>query len=434
MRLYTIPTNRVCYEQAVSYVEEIEEVKNNSGETIEFLVLENGSNQVEKVNGTYFKAYNEQAGGTKIHYLTKAVQREWLEQLIKRANCADGEALLEILSSENVICYGAVLNKSFLIGASLEAESIHRRDSDTQLISDRSKPFPLEYEINFLGKSYRDFEELHSGIEEPIYFVGGNYTGAWAGDFGELYDKDPNLLYRHVGLNYPGRDFEAVKALVDKRYGKVNSGPQTADEDKVALVMDRMIELGNCAFSEVFKYYPVSPAKEMLATDYFIHDLLFALRLPNVYHSSRVFHGHTDERKNDEWFHSYHLRSARYKVYNRFMNRFFGELNGIGAERTLPKAKKLAALMNDVYEHSRHEFIAEGREVLAELGSIFEDSEIPAYVGLSSILRDSTEELLLEIEEGIRDFITLLDAWDALIAAAPSLPFPYEGSKEASRQ
>jgi ribosomal protein L17 len=425
MRIYNIPTNRVCYEQAITYVEEVKKVKNKTGENIEFIILENGKDEVEKQNGDNFKAYNEGQTELEIYHVTKEEQRSWLKRLLNHANCTDKEEMLQILSPENVICYGAVLNKSFLIGASLGAESIHRRDSDTQLITNKSKPFPLEYEIKYLGKSYRDFEELHNGRVEPIYLVGGNYTGAWAGDFSDLYNKDPNLLYRHVALNYPGRTIKDVRRLVDKRYGKTVLDQTILDED-VTLVLDRVVELGNCAFSDIFKSYPVSPIKDMLATDYFIHDLLFAFQLPNLYHSARVLHEHTVERNNEAWFISYHLRSARYKVYNRFMNRFFAALiDRNSGEAALPKAKELAKVMNALYKSSKQDFISEGREVLGELSAIFRDSDITNYVQLSYILDEGIEDLLMEVDEGIKSFIMLLDEWDVLIEAAPSVPFLY---------
>lgn len=424
MRLYTIPTNRVCIESAVSYLKEIKYLQEKYAEEFLFLVLGDGVDDIEKENLNSFEEWNQKSD-LKIHYVPRATQCQWLEKVVANSGVKYKEKLFDILHPKSgTICYGAVLNKSFLIGESLKVESIHRRDSDTKLMEEYENYYPAENEIKYLGKQYKDIPELHSCLEKEIFFVGGNYSGAWAGDFSALYNRNPHLLYRHVALNFPGRPMEEIRELVEKRYGNVNK-TEKQNGLGVRLVMDRMIELGNCAFHKVLRMYPVSPACETMATDYFIHDLMFCLNLPNVYHSSRVLHYHTEERKNDEWFFSYHLRSARYKVYNRFMGRFFSSLKKWSEAKpnVMPGSEVLGGIMEGELE--AWDYKVEGREILEELGKIFLDSGLDDFVKLSGMINNNIDGLLNYCVEGIKDFILLLNCWKSLAASAREVNFVY---------
>ena len=421
MRLFTIPTNRPCIDGAASYVDDIKRVENEYKEKIEFLVLGNGSDEVEKKNSTDFDSYNSK-NDFKIHYIPKKKQKEWLRKLVNEAAVDKKDDLYRILEpDETIINYGAVLNKSFLIGAALGATSIHRRDSDTKNPKELDTYSPLEYEMKYLGKKYSDCEELKFDSQDDIYFVGGNYSGEWAGDFSALYQKDPTLLYRHVALNFPGRPMEEIAELAEKRYGSIDKGEEK--EEPVKLVMDRMIELGNCGFYKIYEKYPVSPAARTTATDYFIHDLMFDSNLPNVYHNVRVEHYHTKERENSEWFFDYHLRSARYKVYNRIMKRFFKAYREEYKSGNLMSGKELSKIMKDQFD--KWDYKDEGTHVLKELQSIFLDSEIPEYVELSKRIAANTEMILGDVVNGVKDFILLLDNWGELINTAKKISFEY---------
>jgi hypothetical protein len=426
MRLFTIPTNRPCLESALSYIEEINFVQDKYKEEFAFLILGSGSDQVEAENIEAFNNFNEKSD-FKIHYIDKKTQQDWISNIIKTGNFDNSDILKSILDPElNVINYGTILNKTFLIAAALNATSIHRRDSDTKLKSGTDTIMPLEYEVKFLGKKYEDMPELHFDSSSVIYFVGGNYSGEWAGDFSALYNKSPDLLYRHVALNFPNRPKSEVAEVVEKRYGSIDKNEDEKAEN-VKLVMDRMIELGNCGFHQIYEKFPVSPVAETMATDYFIHDLMFNSNLPNVYHSSRVNHFHTTERQNNEWFFNYHLRSARYKVYNRFMTKFFESYVKTFAEKydgtDLPTAKDLAAIMKN--EFANWNYKDEGSYVLTELASIFLDSEIHNYVELSHRISANIDNLIADTVKGINDFIVLLNDWDELISIAKKVKFNY---------
>lgn len=422
MRLFTIPTNRPCIDGAVSYVEDIKRVEDIYNEKIDFLVLGNGSDEVENKNTKDFETYNAKSD-YKIHYIPKKKQKEWLIRLLSESNVERKDDLYRILEpDENIINYGAVLNKAFLIGAALDAKSIHRRDSDTKNPKRFSDYSPLEYEMKYLGKKYNECTELNFDSDEDIYFVGGNYSGEWAGDFSALYQKNPTLLYRHVALNFPGRPMDEIVELTEKRYGSIDKNEEKEDES-VKLVMDRMIELGNCGFYKIYENYPVSPAAKTMATDYFIHDLMFDSNLPNVYHNVRVEHYHTKERSNDEWFYDYHLRSARYKVYNRIMKRFFNAYRDEHKNGDLLSSKDLSKIMKEQFE--KWDYKKEGGRVLKELQSIFQDSEIPEYVELSKRISANLDILLEDVVSGVKDFILLLENWSELISTAKKIRFEY---------
>ncbi len=421
MRIFTIPTNRPCLEGAVSYVEDIKRIEKKYSEEFKFLILGNGPDAVEDKNIEDFKNWNR-TSDFEISYIPKKIQKEWVKKLIEMSNSDKKEDLKRILEpEETIINYGAILNKTFLIAEALNAKSIHRRDSDTKNPKSFEKFSPLEYEIKYLGKRYCDCKELDFDSDKEIYFAGGNYSGEWAGDFSALYKKDPKLLYRHVALNFPGRPLSEIEELSEKRYGNINK--ENVKEVPVKLVMDRMIELGNCGFYKIYKKYPVSPASQTMATDYFIHDLMFNSNLPNVYHNVRVEHFHTKERENDEWFYNYHLRSARYKVYNRFMIRFFKAYKKSYNNKEFLSGKELSQIMKNEFKNWNYE--EEGKYVLKELASIFIDSEIPEYVELSKRISANLDMLLNDTVNGVKDFIILLDNWEDLINTARKIKFEY---------
>lgn len=402
MRLYTIPTNRICLENAVSYLKEIDYVSKKYNESFLYFVLESGCGNVQNQNQKLFKEWNSSHPDQVIYYLTMQAQEKWIKSILKNYSQKERERLFDILLyDKGHICYGSILNRTFLIAASLNVKSIHRRDSDTMLDNSNVFSYPLEYEVSELGKVYKN----------KIMLVGSSYFGEWAADFEAIYKKDANLLYRHVALNYPKRPMSEIITLAEKRYCK----SEVILEKK--FVQDRLVELGNCSFKDIYYKFPVCPAVEMMATDYFIHDILFSCNNDILYHPSKVQHHHTSERQNSKWFISYNFRCARYKTYNLLMSRVFekikkesmGNVNYIDSLNS----KVLAAHIIDL--NNSFDIRKEGRILLNELANIFIESEIEEYVYVASEIKNNVELLIDDVEKAIDDLIFLLENWEKLI-------------------
>lgn len=414
MRLFTIPSNRECFKSATSYIEELSRVSNKYKEEFTFIIFGGGSINVDTQNYNAFKHWNQE-NIFKIHYFCGDYQKKWIRSIFDVSKIKNKEKIYSILEPDTKkICYGAVLNKSFLAAVSLGTKYIHRRDSDTYLIDD--KKFPLEMEIKYLGKKYCDFSELNSNIDSSIYFVGGNYNGEASGDFLRLYNANPELLYRHVALNYPHKTKEEIIDLAQKRF--VDTSNRFATEKDVQLVQDRMIELGNCAIFELFHYWPVAPALEIMATDYFLHDILFRYQLPNVYHNRRVKHVHTKERQSKEWFISYQLRSARYKVYSTFMNEAISKIN-IDQTNILNGSKNFAECLIDTLKNCNCYKAAYEKLVL--LRNIYCDSKISDFEEVARIIKDNEKNIINDVVNEIEKHISLIACWDDIIEAAKSV-------------
>lgn len=409
MRLYTIPTNRICLENAISYLKEISYVSEKYKETFLYLVLESGFGAVQDKNKQLFEEWNALHPDQKINYLTMDEQEKWIDIILKSYPIEKQEWLRDILlADKNHICYGSILNRTFLIAASLNMQSIHRRDSDTMLDDSGVVPYPLEYEVTELGKFYNN----------KIMLVGSSYMGEWAADFEAIYKKDPNLLYRHVALNYPHRPMSEIIELTEKRYCK-------SDEiTEIKLVQDRMVELGNCSYQDIYYKFPVCPAIKMMATDYFIHDILFACNNDILYHPGKVKHIHTSERQSERWFKSYNFRCARYKTFNLLMSRVFEEIKKENEEHINYIDSLNSKILSEhiIKWNQSFDIRKEGRILLDELANIFTESGITEYIYVASEIRKNMESLIEDVQKAIRDLIFLLENWEQLILNAKENP------------
>ena len=413
MRLFTMPTNRYCLKYATSYVDELKFVEETYNESFVYLVMGSGSEEIDKINERDFFEWNSQESYN-IHYVNIDRQRKWLKDVIFKSMVDDKEKMFLIFQPpKNKICYGDVLNRSFLAAVSMEAKTLHRRDSDTKLL-DKNNHYPLEMEVRYLGKEYVDFPELGFNSDAKINFVGGNYSGESSGDFLELYKINPELLYRHVGMNYPNKSRDEVLELTHSRFIEINNN-LPRDEVEVKLVMERMIELGNCAYFDVYNYLPVSPAFEIMATDYFIHDVLFKLKLPNVYHRYRVLHEHTSERNSTEWFVSYQLRSARYKVFSGIMNEAFKRFGSTTMDIKL-SAKNFASCLDNAINN--FDYKAMGQFKLDTLKGIFYDSGLSNFIKVARILDEQSLGIIEDVAGEIKKHIFLLNNWNLLVESA----------------
>lgn len=375
MRLFTMPTDRVCIENAISFLPEIEYVRKIYNTDTLFLITGDGDEKLDRENTRLLaKEYDKDSSLKKrMKYVSKKEMDTWLRNVLDSFDDTTAKRLADILSvGQKKYSYGVILNKLFLIAISLNADSLHRRDSDTFLEqSENPEEFPFVNEIKYLGKFYSEFSELGYNEEKRILMVGSNYYGNWAGDFSSLYKKDPNLLYRHIGLNYPGRQQDEIIELAKQRFVKTDQDAIT--ETKV--VYDRLVELGNCSFYNIYRDFPVSPQTQTTATDYLLHDLMFLYRNPPVYHPYCILHKHTATRKKISQVVQYHLKSARYKIYNYYMHKIMKQLS---KKRSWANALELAdAIESEVLKSPDR---SEVQYIINELISIFTDSALDDFL------------------------------------------------------
>lgn len=411
MRLYVMPTDRPCIENACSYLPEIVHVDEQEGGRTAFLVLGDGTAEVDDANRRSLKEHPRARG---LHYVAKAEMDRWLAGLVAKLPERTGGRLADILGTGvKKHSYGVILDRLFLLAASLGASTLHRRDSDT-LLPASSDPgtFPYAAEVRFLGRRYSEFPELAYASDAPIQMVGSSYLGDWAGDFSRLYDRDPMLLYRQVALNYPGRPRDEVMKLAEKRFVGGSTTPDAAPR----VVFDRLVELGNCSFSGIFRELPVSPLCAATATDYLLHDLLFLHRTPPVYHPHRVMHRHTDERRSPSRVVNYHLSSARYKVYNFYMQQV---LSGLRHDPAFTTAGELRERIASVLSGAR---ASDVDYIFDELEAIYRESRIEDFVPVADALADRRAELVRDVLASYQDHAELLAAWPELVALASQDP------------
>jgi hypothetical protein len=424
MRLFTIPTNRICLTAAASYLPELEATRLAPDELL-YLVMGDGDAQTEAGNIEAFNAFAPR-GARLMQYVPREAQVRWLYGLLESWSQAERERLLRMLAPPAGTCaYGAVLNRIFLIAASLGVEYIHRRDSDTSLPA--TGDHPLVREIRYLGKPYRDFPELRLPSAIPIFFAGGDYSGDWPEDLKSLHDQDPRLVHRYFALSFPHLSHEEVLAFVQKRYFD-----QDCDRGTARLATDA-VEQGNCGYYKIFERYPVSPATDMLGPDYFIQDVLDALALPSLWHGGKVNHAYTAERRDEQWRIRYQMRFPKFKIFGAVLRDFFRRLS-VDRDRLaddpqrLPTGADLAAHLGaclEVWQSSERP-----AAILAELSGIFADSKETSHQHVARVIKQKAPELVAQTFQDFDDFCLLLRSWGRLISAARSAPLPGVGSRQ----
>ena len=207
------------------------------------------------------------------------------------------------------------MNKIYLIAAALGYDVLHRRDSDTVL--QENCPYPLELEIDNIGKVNSNFKS-----NRKVAIVGSGYVGEWNLDIKDFVVGNDDLFHVFLScLNIPAEgheDFMNETYKDCKKYFK---------EDEYQYVIGRetkMPEAGNFAIYDLFRKFPCLPADFTLGSDYFTFKMAISFEYPVLFHERRVFHSYHNGRKSDESMKKYIKSLAKFcdhsPVYWYFVN------------------------------------------------------------------------------------------------------------------
>lgn len=299
-RIYCIPTNRRLDHCLNSYIKEVDFVNKKYNKNIPIVIIESKTGNVEDFNKNLIKEVQVQYPNISIIHYTIEKQKK----LFSKIFTGELKKYFSIFMSPEKN-YGNAMNKIYLIAMHFNVDIFHRRDSDTFLLSDYSKEtkelFPLEIEIKYLGKKVdllnNDIIKYKSDyINELITVVGGNYYGEWNLDIKDFAKKDFNYTYKLYELL--GFDKEYIKEICDESF-KFNP-PIDFDTDILTLVTTvndgKNPDCGNMGMYKLFERYPMLPARNTLASDYFTMDTATALNSPSLHHNRSVFHTYSSER------------------------------------------------------------------------------------------------------------------------------------------
>ena len=150
---YWIPTNRDIKKSLKSYLEEISYCMDKFKIEIPVFILDSGNEEIESINKKTVLGFQEKYPNIKLLYIPFKVQQKVISHILDKTGLDKKYKMCFIPETIN---YGAVMNKIYLLAAAMGLDVIHRRDSDT--ILQENCPFPLEIEIENIGKVNKNFE------------------------------------------------------------------------------------------------------------------------------------------------------------------------------------------------------------------------------------------------------------------------------------
>lgn len=428
--VYFIPTNRDCSRAVVSYLRELEFARERFGRTIPLVVSETDTGPHVPVNARTLALAAREHPDIPVHHLTVERQRTYFDLLL-----ANEPAEIQEMFLSQERNYGTAMNKLYLMTASFGADALHRRDSDTRLLSDElpeaAGRYPIEVELSQLGRRVGEIDakrpqELDMATADaPVCVVGGNYFGEWNLDVKDLAARSYEFVYRLYRLL--GFEPEGVVELCDEIFPaeQVYDG---RDERTLVLVANEgpNADCGNVAITRIHEYLPNVPSRNNPAADYFSFDSALAMGVPALHHTRMVFHEYHSERFDPERKRLYWEGVARFADYFNVYQPVFepsavGRAAGSGP--SLFPADLLAALERTVATLPG----ADGATRTARIRAIAEEVLIPLddrYARIGAHLARHAERYVRECDEDYAKHRLLLQRWPELIERARKIDLP----------
>lgn len=262
----TLPTNRACAATISAIREEARYAAEQFGVEVHLLILDSSDRPT-------FAEHAELVGAARpvpnvvLHHLDEDTQRDFLQRVIKEAQVAEPELLLDLMLPAGV-SYGACTNRAFLIGSALGCESVHRRDSDSDYqVLDGEPVFPIHHELRSLGRRAIDAVD---GVSEnaldpahahkPVVLVGSSFVGELSVDISEIRELDREVYHDVVSLWAPA-DWSArqKRDLVEESFTGAGTDPFVADHSTLAIVDPMRLDMCNISFQQVHERVPLPP-------------------------------------------------------------------------------------------------------------------------------------------------------------------------------
>lgn len=423
---FFIPTNRECGAAVRSYCQELEFARTAFGRQIPLVVSETNDGPEASANAAAIAQVAAEHSDQEFLHLTVSRQQSYFAKLL-----AGESDRLWTLFAGGRRDYGTAMNKIYLMTCSLGVDALHRRDSDTTLLSDELPTdkgrFPIEVELANLGQrvsamsAERRSGHVRQSGDPRICVVGGNYFGEWNLDVKDLAAQSYSIVeHLYVLLGFDPATVSELCAEIfprEQRYladdrltlvAKVNDGPNA--------------DLGNVAITAVHELLPNVPGRNMLAADYFTLDLSTALGIPSLHHTRAVFHQYTKTRFEYDSKLRYWEGVVRFADYfNLYGPMFEHHALGVAANddpvvstesmRAIQDA--VAALPQSDRSRRRERIEAIAREILVPLSE--------GYRGIGEHLLGNVERYLDECDQDYRDHHLPLARWPVLVERAKAL-------------
>lgn len=420
----TLPTNRPCPTTISAVHEEAAYAVTHFDVEVRLLVLDSSDASASAQHARVVRGLPA-VPGVVVHHLGEAEQRDFLRQVIERAEMGKPELMLELMLPASV-SYGACTNRAFLIAAALGCESVHRRDSDSRYQSVDGLPvFPIHHELMSLGKRAGDaaaevtetaLADAHT--DKAVAMVGSSFIGEMSVDIEEMYRLDRDSYYDVVGLWAPVHwSSEKKRELADESFRGAGHEAFAGDHSTLTLVDPMRVDMCNIAFQQVHERVPLMPATDTIGSDYFLIHLVHDATLPGVLHNRNIINYYTGERRTDAGFMAYQLRFAKFFLSMLYLNFVYDRMTEAGPalldDRDQVKVGAVVELLRESARLDRTENV-QRLDILdrayRKLGG--------RYAEFADTLAGRREHLLDEARGDIEDYALLTETWAAMIRAS----------------
>ena len=359
----------------------------------------------------------------RIFHFDRDKQDALLRQLLRETGLTDPGRALDLLLPDQV-SYGAAMNRLFIFAELLGCASLHRRDSDSLYQNYNAQViYPIAQELRYLGRSAQSIKVNSAALSTPpnccpVYMVGGSYIGEPSVDVARMFDIDADAAYQIVGLFAPSHLPQLEKtAWVDSTYLKTGLQAFTADETKLGYGHSYLVDTCNLCFAEIQRLLPVPTACNTIGVDYFLINMLDALKYPVLHHNRHIQNFYTPERRTPAGFIDYQFRMVKYYLYMSYLHSLLACLrtDAVPTDITQLPVARLIELIQEPAPQLRIENFGK-LEILYEsyvrLGT--------EYAEFAELLKNETPQLVDECANDINDFGWLSRQWQPLMAQAAS--------------
>jgi Family of unknown function (DUF6271) len=303
LRLVYTPTNRDSTSVLLQRLEETRWAMNYADNRAIFCLIENSIDS--QVSNSHRALLKELAKDIPVIHFQESDQEQFMVNLLKSKLLKkyDTQFLRSLLLPTGT-SYGRGPNLAYLLAVALNAESVHRRDSDVYLDEERPKELPIELEIKAIDQNLgnvniKNQKYLDGGYnaKSKIRIVGTSVYDSPPIDRRDLLSAGVKHLIAFQTLGRPGVPLEKVKEEAEEY---LITEPKTKHSDDF-YVLDTagLVEMGSCCIAEIYKYLPEMPTY-ILGCDYMVNDLNWRLHNPSLFHSRKMHHLYDANRASHE--------------------------------------------------------------------------------------------------------------------------------------
>lgn len=411
--IYAIPVHREIGEHFLrDYFDEVSFANKKMNAEVPLVVFEDN---VSCVNKKAIEEMKKEYPEVKVVYFSREDTVQAYNLIQTKLKDEHKRVFKKLYPNEHVN-YGNVFNRIFIFAMLMQADRIHRRDSD--ILIDRSihgeKVYPIENELHYLGK------EIEGKI---VYLCGGGYKGKYNLDIESLIEDGDYKLVRELFtcMSIPEAHHDDI--INDEILG--NNKP--FEQDKVRFDSRDYPECGNISLYKLHRYFPSPVQDYILGSDYFFIDMAVHSKLHVTYHNRAVIHSYTTERKVNlrkvyNYWKGFLMLIDSQIFYRNYYEKFIDHknYNEMNFETHIGEGvNDMEAFLTDFCEN----YMEQRKDKLLSCINLLrkaKDSQLKETADMLNNPEICTEILRLT-EQSIKEHMELIKAWSDIAAVCDSI-------------